>query len=149
MALITEYSQEFDERARRVLSVPLRNTDYLCHSFGCSRSTIDIWLADHPSFADSVAQGLLSGEQKFRKLLFALSLYPANKVNTKLLTLMAYNVYNIKEDTQPTVVIREKQFTSVEEELAERGIPIPRCEVPDFDYIDACIEKGQIVNSQE
>src|SRR5580698_4682239 len=52
----TLYKPEYADRARDLCSRGATNKD-LAGRFGVARSTIDLWIATHPEFADSVQQG--------------------------------------------------------------------------------------------
>ncbi len=52
----TLYKAEHAERARDLCSRGATNKD-LAGRFGVARSTIDLWIASHPEFAEAVQQG--------------------------------------------------------------------------------------------
>jgi hypothetical protein len=52
----TLYKPEYADRARDLCSRGATNKD-LAGRFGVARSTIDLWIASHPEFAEAVQQG--------------------------------------------------------------------------------------------
>jgi len=134
MELTTEYRPEFAEIAFEKLSrIPLRDEKILCLVFRCNVQTLSLWKAENPGFAAAVELGLMSGEYKFRALLLHFALMPASAVNTKLLTLLASNVYNINEEQVKSIrAAFGDDAKSVEAQLKSYGIPIPVLEVPDI-----------------
>lgn len=135
MNLTTEYKPEYAQVAFEKLSkVPLRDEKILCLVFRCSTGTLGIWKAEYPEFRSAIELGLMSGEYKFRALLFSFALLPANIVNTKLLTLLASNVYNINEDqVQKIISAFGDNLNCLEDRLKACGIPVPCLGVPDLE----------------
>lgn len=134
MEFTTEYREEFAEIAFKKLSnVPLRDENILCLVFRCSKQTIALWKSDHLEFKQAIELGLMTGEYKFRELLFALAMCPSKKVNTKLLTTLASNVYDINEEqVQMIQSAISGDHKSVESKLKSLGIPIPQLAVEDL-----------------
>lgn len=135
MHLTTEYKEEYAQIAFDKLSkVPLRDERILCLVFRCSVETLSLWKAEHSTFNSAIELGLMSGEYKFRALLFSFALLPAAQVNTKLLTLLASNVYKINEDqVQKVLAAFGSNLESLEERLIASGLPIPQIDAPDME----------------
>lgn len=135
MNLTTEYRPDFAQIAFEKLSrVPLRDENILCIVFRCSKQTLSLWKAEYPEFKNAVELGLLTGEYKFRELMFSLSLVPAKKVNTKLLTILASNVYRINEEQvqQIQTVAQNGDMSKIEQRLEQLGIPVPCFQTEDL-----------------
>ena len=138
MKLTTEYKPEFAHIAFEKLSrIPLRDEKILCLVFRCSHQTIGLWKAEYPEFNAAIELGLMSGEYKFRALLLHMAMLPAGTVNTKLLALLASNVYNINEEQVQSIrAAIGADATSIEAHLKASGIPIPEIVVPDLPELE-------------
>lgn len=135
MKLTTEYKEEFAAIAfQKLSSVPLRDECILCLVFKCSKQTLSLWKSEYEEFRGAIELGLLSGEYKFRELLFTLALVPPKKVNTKLLSILASNVYNITEEQvqQISATIKDGDLSSIEKQLEALGIPVPEIRIEDI-----------------
>ncbi|RLI66171.1 MAG: hypothetical protein DRO88_02575 [Promethearchaeia archaeon] len=126
----TEYKKNYDDRAYKILTKPLASELDLCLEFNISEETLEKWKSESPSFLWSIQKGLLQGEQKLRKIIFSLAFCPPKDSNTKLLTLLASNVYGINEE-HVTTIRDQTSVENPEEIMKVRGIPIPDIEVPD------------------
>ncbi len=134
MKLITEYREEFDNKAFQLLSKSsLKNEDSLCSYFNCSKVTLAEWKSIHKSFADSIEIGIIIGEQNFKALLLSLSLLPGNSVNTKLLSILASNVYGINEEKVTSIDQHVSYVGDPETVMKRKGIPIPEIELADME----------------
>jgi len=101
-----EYFPSYDDIAYEVLSCsPFTTMAHLCKVFFCGKGSIKEWRAVHPSFNDGIDRGLSEGEVKARSLLLESAFEPQSNINTALLKILASNVYEIREDVEPSVVI--------------------------------------------
>jgi len=125
-----KYKKNYDNRAYKILAKPLASELDVCLEFGISDETLEKWKSESPSFHWSIQKGLLRGEQKLRKILFSLAFCSPKDSNTKLLTLLASNVYGINEE-HLTTIRNQNPVENPEEIMKARGIPIPDIEVPD------------------
>lgn len=129
-----KYKPEYCQLAYDILSSgPLKTKAHLCVAFQCSKPTIVSWVKRYPEFREAVEAGLAAGEKKFRDKTYNHAFEPQAQVNNGLIKLLAANVYGIKEEVTPTVVIDQRQEKSAEEIMKERGIPIPELPSPDMD----------------
>lgn len=135
MKFNTEYKDEFAQIAfERLSKVPLRDENVLCLVFRCSRQTLALWKAGHTDFRTAIELGMMTGEYKFRALLFAFSLVSSRRVNTKLLTILASNVYGINEEQIKQIkgALHDGDISSLEERMEALGIPVPSIPIEDL-----------------
>lgn len=133
--LTTDYDIRYPRIAYNQLSLtPLAKEDSLCFVFRCSQETLAKWKSDHDEFSDAIKLGLLAGETKLRLAMTKLSLMPSKFINTKLLSILASNVYSINEEHINTVHTDAYMSDhSYEDQLRKRGIPIPTIDIEDIE----------------
>lgn len=130
------YEENYCELAYEILSSTACATKAdLCVAFHCSKPTIVRWIRTYPKFREAVECGLAAGEKIFRRKIADHTFQPTGKVNNGLIKMMAANVYGIQEDISPLLVVNTNptKNTTAEEEMIERGIPMPSFTVPDMD----------------
>ena len=132
----TTYKAEYALKAYQLLSgsMEAKTKAHLCAAFHCSKPTLLRWMKNNPEFYEAVTQGLKVGEAKWRSRIASHAFEPTASVNNGLIKLLSSNVYGIKEDANPAVVINNNDETKdFDEELKKRGIPIPVIQSEDLD----------------
>lgn len=129
-----KYHSEYANVAYNILSCsPFSSRVHLCQAFKCNKKTFNIWYQTELTLQEKVDSGFINGEVLARDLIRDLSLMPASKVNTSLIKILMNNVYSIEEPVAHSdmkVNITSKK--SPEEELKERGIPVPKIDIEDL-----------------
>lgn len=92
---IMDYEIKHAIAAYNMLSKPFKTVKHVCASLNVTIVQYLKWLEEESTFKGGVEAGLIKGEAKARDLLFICSLRSANSKNTKLLTLLAEEVYGI------------------------------------------------------
>lgn len=129
-----EYTPEYNDLALKVLSRPFKTKLHLCQKINCTIEALEEWIESYPAFRESIKLGLITGEVQFRNILTAVSLIPSSKVNTKLICLAGENIYGIKSEAEPQIVINNTNSNVVNEQtLKDKGIPVPKKEVEDVE----------------
>ena len=134
--LRSTYRPEYDLKAYQLLSgsMEAKTKAHLCQAFQCSKPTLLNWMKMNPSFKEAVIAGLKIGEAKWRSRIARHAFEPTASVNNGLIKLLSSNVYGIKEDVEPAVVINNNsESKDLDEELKKRGIPIPNIQSEDLD----------------
>lgn len=131
----TTYKPEYDHIAFEVLSGSdeAKTKAHLCMAFHCSKPTLLNWMKKFPSFKAAVESGLKIGEAKFRNKIAQHAFKPTAKVNNGLIKLLASNVYGIKEEVDPAVVVNNNVETDPEQMMKNRGIPVPKVGIEDVE----------------
>lgn len=133
MQFTTQYQERFAEIALKKLAcMPLRDENILCLVFRCTKETIAKWKTENESFKQAIEYGLISGEYKFRELLFTLSLLPGKQVNNNILNLLSANVYGIKPDSEISITVGADSLDP-ETIMKRKGIPIPEIDTEDLE----------------
>jgi hypothetical protein len=134
-----EYDCSFEAIARKVLSKAFKTKLHLCSKLDCTPEDIEYFIETYPCFKLSVEQGLIEGEVNYRNLVSTASLLNSNIVNTKLLTLMGENCYGIKGEPDTVVNVTQNNSNAPvsEQDLKDRGIPVPQIGMEDLedDYL--------------
>ncbi|MCK5025109.1 MAG: hypothetical protein KAS15_00860, partial [Nanoarchaeota archaeon] len=95
------------------------------------------WMRVFPEFKRAMESGLEIGAMKWRNKIRTHAFEPSGNVNNGLIKLLSSNVYGIKEDTEPAVVINNTQNNfDAEEEMKKRGIPVPSINSYDTKDVD-------------
>ena len=100
-----KYRQEYDQIAFDVMKDAGATITKLCVTLKITKVTLDRWVRRHPSFKVAVAVGGLEGEDAFRDQIKDAAFKPTSDVNNRLIAMIACNVYGIKADEHPTIVI--------------------------------------------
>jgi len=138
-----KYKPEFCQIAYDILSSDgLKTKAHLCAAFHCSKPTIVSWVKKYPDFREAVECGLAAGEKIFRQKCQANAFSPSRDVNNGLIKMLAANVYGIKEEATPAVVVNQVQTKSAEEQMKDRGIPAPDFCIPDLDNMHSSDSAG-------
>jgi len=85
-----------------------------------------------PEFNEAVVTGMEIGKMKWRDRIASNAFLPSANVNNGLIKLLSSNVYGIKEDIEPVVIINNNN-TAPEAEMKKRGIPIPSVDIEDVE----------------
>ncbi len=130
----TLYEEHYPLLAYEVLSSDaLKTKAHLCVAFACSKPTINRWIGKYPEFREAVECGLSCGEVKFRDKVRNNAFKPSKEVNNGLIKMMGSNVYGIEEHIVSIVESTTIEHSmTAEEEMKERGIPMPGVSVPDL-----------------
>lgn len=131
----TNYRPEYDLVAYKLLSTgtQARTKAHCCKALNCSKPTLLLWMKENPSFKAAVEAGLEIGSVNFRNKIAKFAFMPSGKVNNGLIKLLASNVYGIKEDTEPAVVINNNVETNPDQMMKDRGIPVPKMDIEDLE----------------
>lgn len=106
---------------------------HCCKALLCSKTTLLRWMKKYPEFNEAVISGLNIGAARWREKIRKHAFSPSSEVNNGLIKLLSSNVYGIKEDVEPVVVIHNTNTITPEEEMKKRGIPVPKIDVEDVD----------------
>lgn len=106
---------------------------HCCKALLCSKPTLLRWMKKYPEFNEAVVSGMNIGKARWRDKLRKHAFSPTAEVNNGLIKLLSSNVYGIKEDSEPTVVIHNTNNQSPEDEMRKRGIPIPDNDIEDIE----------------
>ncbi|RLB92835.1 MAG: hypothetical protein DRH26_05355 [Deltaproteobacteria bacterium] len=128
------YRPEYAEIAFNLLSDSgqAKTKEHVCNALCCSKPTLLNWMKTFPEFKAAVEDGLTIGEMKWRDKIREYAFSPTSEVNNGLIKLLSSNVYGIKEDISPAVIITNQNNLCAEEEMERRGIPIPKIGVEDI-----------------
>ena len=129
-----DYKPEYCEIAFDLLSDgnKAKTKAHVCGALWCSKPTLLQWMKKFPEFKKAVEDGLTVGAMKWREKIRQHAFSPSSEVNNGLIKLLSSNVYGIKEDVSPAVVIHNTNTSSPEEEMKKRGIPIPKIDAEDI-----------------
>jgi len=129
------YKPEYNEIVFKLLSTgtQARTKSHCCNALQCSKTTLIRWMKKFPEFNQAIESGLEIGEMKWRNKIRKHAFNPSSEVNNGLIKLLSSNVYGIKEDDSPTVIIHNTNITSPEAEMKKRGIPIPSVDIEDIE----------------
>lgn len=118
----------------------LQSLTHLANALDCSKSSIDRWRKKFPDFNNAVIRGLCEGEAKLRDEMNKRAFKPSKDVTMRMISLLAGNVYSIKEDNKQQIINHHYNNTTPEEELLKRGIRIPVSEIENIPEIikDEC-----------
>ena len=108
---------------------------HCCKALLCSKTTLLRWMKKYPEFNKAVISGMDIGKAKWREKIREHAFKPSSEVNNGLIKLLSSNVYGIKEDPEPAVVINNTNTMSPEEALKKRGIPVPKVNSEDLDNV--------------
>lgn len=100
-----KYRKEYDQVAFDVMSESMATVTKLCKTLKITKVTLDRWVRRHPSFKVALSVGGLEGEDAFRDEIKNAAFKPTSEVNNRLIAMIACNVYGIKSDEHPTIVI--------------------------------------------
>jgi len=129
-----KYQPEYDKIAIDLLSTDECKTKaHLCRALQCSKPLLLKWMREHESFRQAVEDGLELGSAKWREKIRDHAFEPTKEVNNGLIKLLSANVYGIREETDPLVVVNNNIDTDPETLMKNRGIPIPKVDVEDLD----------------
>jgi len=103
---------------------------HCCKALLCSKPTLLGWMKKYPEFKLAIESGLDIGKARWREKIRKHAFSPASEVNNGLIKLLSSNVYGIKEDISPTVVVHTHN-SNPEKEMKERGIPFPSVDIED------------------
>ena len=105
-----EYNEKYAKVAYKILaSSPFTSYSHICSVFSCTLDTLNTWLDTFSEFKKQVQLGLLKSEALARNLLLNLSTEPSSKCNTKLLTLLSSNIYNLEESSSIDIHLSKVQ----------------------------------------
>ena len=107
--------------------------DHVCHALSCSYPTMLSWMKKFPEFKFAIESGLRMGAHKWREKIASYAFSPTSEVNNGLIKLLSSNVYGIKEEAPPVVVINTITDADPADVLKSRGIPIPIIATKDID----------------
>jgi len=129
------YQSEYNEIVFKLLSTgtQARTKAHCCNALLCSKPTLLKWMKKYPEFNQAIESGLEIGEMKWRDKIRKHAFSPSSEVNNGLIKLLSSNVYGIKEDVDPTVVIHNTNTITPEEEMKKRGIPLPKVDNEDIE----------------
>lgn len=132
---VDTYLPEYSDIAFKLLSesTTAKTKSHVCKALQCSRPTLFVWMKNHPEFKTAIDDGLALGSVRFRDRIAKYAFKSSALVNNGLIKLLASNVYGIKEDADPALVINNIVSTNPEEEMKSRGIPIPSIETGDVE----------------
>jgi len=134
---MTTYENSYPQIAYDILSsAPFKTKSHLCRAFFCSKPTLMTWMRKHKLFLEAVECGLAAGEAMFRDKAQLKAWMPNKEVNNGLIQMLARNVYGISKESDIEINIgvgKEGSIKTAEEEMAERGIPLPGLMVADMD----------------
>ena len=128
------YRPEYAEIAFNILSFDdgAKTWAHVCNALCCSGPTLLRWRKKFPEFEKACIEGKKVGQMKWRDKLRRHAFSPTAEVNNGLIKLLSSNVYGIKEEVEPTVVIHNTNTITPEEEMKKRGIPLPKVDVEDI-----------------
>jgi hypothetical protein len=133
----TTYEDAYPQIAFDILSSEAFKTkSHLCKAFHCSKPTLIAWMRRYPEMLQAVECGLAAGEARFRDKAQLKSWCPNKDVNNGLIMLLARNVYGIEKSSEIEInlgVGKDVSTRSAEEEMQERGIPLPGLDICDMD----------------
>lgn len=92
-----EYHESYSLVAKTLLSLPFKSWENVCQALGISKPIFDKWYKSESTFRNAVDLGFINGKTEAKKILLSLSILPSSKCNTKLLTLLASDIYDIHE----------------------------------------------------
>ena len=129
------YKPEYAEIVYKLLSesTTAKTKSHLCYALQCSKMTLLHWMKKFPEFNVAVVSGMEIGKMRWRERIAKHAFKPSSEVNNGLIKLLSSNVYGIKEDADPTVVIHNTNTMTPEEEMKKRGIPVPPIDVEDIE----------------
>jgi len=129
------YKPEYAEIVFKLLSTgtQARTKAHCCNALLCSKTTLIRWMKKYSEFNEAVVSGLKIGEMKWRNKIRKHAFNPSSEVNNGLIKLLSSNVYGIKEDASPAVVIHNTNTSTPEDEMKKRGIPIPDNDIEDIE----------------
>ncbi|MCP3685759.1 MAG: hypothetical protein GY861_24185 [bacterium] len=132
----TTYKVEYDQVAYDVLSEG-KSKHFLATALHCRKVTLLSWMREHESFKEAVEMGLTAGASHHMEQVGEHMFMPSSMMNMAALKFYMGNVYGIKEDPAPAVVINNTgDGRSAEEKMMERGIPLPEVDCTDDGNID-------------
>lgn len=99
------YEKAYDMIAYNSFSEPGGTVTKCCVNLKITKQTFDRWVKRHPSFKIAVATGGLIGEDAFRDKIVNAAFEPGKDVNNRLIEMIGRNVYGIKVDSTPQVII--------------------------------------------
>jgi acyl-CoA synthetase (AMP-forming)/AMP-acid ligase II len=128
------YLPEYVEIVYKLLSESdtAKTKSHLCYALQCSKDTLLRWMKKFPEFNEAVVTGMEIGKMKWRDRIAENAFEPSATVNNGLIKLLSSNVYGIKDDAEPVVIINNNNI-SPEEEMKKRGLPVPKVEIKDVD----------------
>jgi len=128
------YKPEYAEIVYKLLSESntAKTKSHLCFALQCSKTTLLHWMKKFPEFNEAVVTGMEIGKMKWRDRIASNAFLPSANVNNGLIKLLSSNVYGIKEDIEPVVIINNNN-TAPEAEMKKRGIPIPSVDIEDVE----------------
>lgn len=129
------YLPEYAEIVYELLSesTTAKTKSHLCYALQCSKDTLLRWMKKFPEFNEAVVSGMEIGKMRWRERIASYAFKPSSEVNNGLIKLLSSNVYGIKEDAEPIVVIHNTNTITPEEEMKKRGIPIPDNDIEDVE----------------
>lgn len=129
------YLPEYAEIVYELLSESntAKTKSHLCYALQCSKDTLLRWMKKFPEFNEAVVSGMEIGKMRWRERIAEHAFKPSSEVNNGLIKLLSSNVYGIKEDVEPTVVIHNTNTIIPEEEMKKRGIPVPKVDSEDIE----------------
>lgn len=129
------YKPEYCDIVFKLLSTgsQCRTKSHCCAALHCSKPTLLRWMANFPEFKKAIESGLEVGAVKWRNKIRNYAFSPSSEVNNGLIKLLSSNVYGIKEEVDPSIVINNQNNFDPEAELKRRGIPIPSVDIEDID----------------
>lgn len=132
---VSTYEPEYAEIVYNLLanSKSAKTREHCCRALGCSMPTLHKWQRDFPDFKDAMARGMSVGAALWRDRIAEHAFTPTAQVNNGLIKLLSSNVYGIKDDLDPVIVVNNNSNTDVEQLLRDRGIPMPEIPIDDID----------------
>jgi len=133
------YKPEYCDIVFKLLSSgsKCKTKSHCCYALHCTKNTLINWMKKFPEFKQAIESGLEIGAVKWRNKIRKHAFEPAAGVNNGLIKLLSSNVYGIKEDAEPAVVINNNQNNfDPEAELKKRGIPLPNINFSDSKDVD-------------
>lgn len=118
-------------------STSAKTKAHCCKALLCSKTTLLRWMKKYPEFNEAVISGLEIGKARWRDRIAKNAFLPSSNVNNGLIKLLSSNVYGIKENAEPTIIINNTNTTIPEEEMKKRGIPVPKVDLEDVGEEDA------------
>lgn len=133
----TTYKTEYAEMAFKLLSSDdgAKTKSHVCAALYVSKNGLLQWMKKYPEFNEAIITGLEIGSQKWRDKIRKHAFEPTANVNNGLIKLLSSNVYGIKEDSEPTVVIHNTNTSTPEDEMKKRGIPVPKIDTEDTEDV--------------
>lgn len=131
----TEYQPHYADLVHKLLSgsSTAKNKSHCCAALQCSKPTLLKWMKDFPEFGKAITAGLELGKAKWYNKIQRHAFKPTGEVNNGLIKLLSSNIYGIKDEIPPAVILNQNIESSDPEKLMkEKGLPIPKIDNEDI-----------------